>query len=227
MGDQRGHYSFVQHLLDDQEDSREVIDEHSESEEEEEVTSCTSRVTTINMVIVDFLKVKKNKCLLEKSQMPGMKERKKKATGELIALLEGKFATTFNEKQMGKKLLNLKQKLKEKMDLNKTGNRKIVLKKWEQDLAELCKTDINPVFNNIPMGTSSSLTTTNAATTSSTLSQLKATLKVAKPSKPPAVLEEMETDETAHLTTAELTRLVLLQQHRYYKLKEAKLLKEV
>ena len=55
-----------------------------------------------------------------------------------------------DEKQIWKKIANMKSQVKKKTDGMQTGNRKIVLVSWEQDLYNIFKGDENPTITKMP-----------------------------------------------------------------------------
>ena len=98
-----------------------------------------------------FVKLlKKNPVLLNKSQVPSIKQAKSKAAAEVLKALEKNLALQMTEKALMKKVNNMKTKLREKTDLTKTGNKKIKLVTWEKELLALLNADSNPVFSQIP-----------------------------------------------------------------------------
>lgn len=44
----------------------------------------------------------------------------------------------------------MKNDIKKKVDTNATGNKRIVLKKWENELIDLMNKGTNPVFSKVP-----------------------------------------------------------------------------
>ena len=75
--------------------------------------------------------------MLNKSQTPEIKNKKEIAMKDVIYQYQCIFLINMTEKAFFKKINNTKQKLKTKTDLNKTGNKKIILKAWEREFLEL------------------------------------------------------------------------------------------
>lgn len=87
--------------------------------------------------------------ILEKSQVPEVKRKKKAAIQEMI-LFEENFAIPINSRQLLKKINNMKTRLKKKTDKNRTGNKPIILNTWEKELFTLLQGDTNPVISKVP-----------------------------------------------------------------------------
>jgi len=49
-----------------------------------------------------------------------------------------------------KKINNIKTEVQKKADLNKTGKKKIVFKKWENEVLAMMSSETNPTFSRIP-----------------------------------------------------------------------------
>lgn len=92
----------------------------------------------------------KHKSVLQKSQIPSVKKAKDDALRQLREDWEAETGKLISEKQISKKINNMKMKIKKKTDLNKTGNRKVKLSKWEQIFFELLEGDKNPTCAKIP-----------------------------------------------------------------------------
>ena len=71
----------------------------------------------------------------------------------LLKTLENEYAlslgTRLTATQLLKKINNMKNEIKKKIDKNTTGNKKIILKDWEKEFLELLQADENPVFTKI------------------------------------------------------------------------------
>lgn len=87
--------------------------------------------------------------LLSKSQLPEIKNKKKKAIEDIINFYIQDGTETFNADQITKKVSNLKQKVKAKADANTTGNNPIDLKPSEKLLWELIAAADNPAITEI------------------------------------------------------------------------------
>jgi hypothetical protein len=105
---------------------------------------------TVNetMVFADLLS--QNAILLEKSQLPGVREKKKEAIARVIKAYHASQGKKIDEKQIFKRISNLKARLRKKTDKNRTGNRRIKIQPWENQLLHLMKAEENPVFNKLP-----------------------------------------------------------------------------
>lgn len=95
-------------------------------------------------------KIKQNKYLLEKSQLPSIKNKKKQTIEECVKEIKQKFGIELTGKNIIKKIANMKCRIKNKIDINKTGNKKINLKNWETDLSQLLCANSNPSTNKLP-----------------------------------------------------------------------------
>nr|XP_047123930.1 uncharacterized protein LOC124806799 [Hydra vulgaris] len=95
----------------------------------------------------------------------------------------------------------MKTRLKKKSDIHRTGNKPIKLSASEVKLANLLDTEKNPTFTQIDGNTSS-----------------QASRSIPKRLKLPG-----ETKETTKWTNTELQRVVMLEQLKYYRLKNLKL----
>ncbi|CAH1106802.1 unnamed protein product [Psylliodes chrysocephalus] len=125
--------------------------------------------------------------------------------------------------QLKKLLNNMKSSVKKKTDILATGNKKIKLLEWEKVFLRLMKSDENPVFVKVPgdvdIGAQSSTANKNLVQNISPISVdiADATTKVIQHTPKKRKLQS-ETEETAHLSTSELQRLVLLEQLRLTRL---------
>lgn len=100
-----------------------------------------------DFVFVSLLK-KHGSSLLEKSQAPNAKIRKKEAIQVLIPLLAEK-GYIYTETQIKKKIENMKSRLKKKIDSKKTGNEKINLKTSEKLLMDILDGYDNPSISRL------------------------------------------------------------------------------
>lgn len=113
------------------------------SEEENNNISCESQLGFVHM-LRDF------PVLLSKSQTPAVRLSKSKALEAIKKQWELNFGSQITTSQMYKKINNMKSRLKKKTDINRTGNKKIVLQDWEKILLEIMEGDTNPVLTKIP-----------------------------------------------------------------------------
>lgn len=95
-----------------------------------------------------FIKLlKEYPVLLNKSQLPKIKERKAVAIKELGTKYKEVSGLELNEKQLTKKINNMKNDVKAKSDVMKTGNKPIILKDWEKMLLQLLEAGTNPTYS--------------------------------------------------------------------------------
>lgn len=84
--------------------------------------------------------------VLEKSHLPSSKQKRSKAIGEIQMRLETEAGVSLDGNQILKRFNNMKTRVKAKVDTNKTGNKKIVLKPWEEELQKFIEGDSNPAI---------------------------------------------------------------------------------
>lgn len=90
--------------------------------------------------------IKEFPIILEKSNVPQMKRKRSAAIIEIKGRIEGELGLQISEFQIWKKLQNMKTRIKRKSDVNKTGNKKIVLKDWEKEFLDFLEADSNPAI---------------------------------------------------------------------------------
>jgi len=100
--------------------------------------------------LVFVLLLKKYPVLLEKSNIPSVRQQKKITYPTLITELKDKLNNILSERALIKKINNMKYQVKTKSDLNETGNKPIVLLEWEKIFLELVKSKTNPTFSKVP-----------------------------------------------------------------------------
>jgi len=99
-----------------------------------------------------FMKIiEKFPILLNKSQIPSIKAKKEKAFKEAIEKIKEMIGQEFDVKGLGKKISRMKADVKSKIDMNRTGNKKIHLKAWEKVMADLLGRDSNPSILKVPV----------------------------------------------------------------------------
>ncbi|KAJ4442116.1 hypothetical protein ANN_11982 [Periplaneta americana] len=91
-----------------------------------------------------------HKILCSKSQLPKIRDEKERSVSVLRNEFLKHVGKDITEKQLKKKIQNMKTEVKKKTDKNATGNKKVVLKDCEKILLDLLSSDENPVFNKIP-----------------------------------------------------------------------------
>lgn len=118
-----------------------MSDTHSEGEGSEDVS-------TEMMFIAE--KIQAFPQILEKSQVPAMKQKKTAALTEIVKEYVTLFGKEMDIKAFMKKVNNMKTRLKKKTDKNRTGNKPIRLLFWEKVMLKAMDADINPVLSRVP-----------------------------------------------------------------------------
>lgn len=104
----------------------------------------TTNSESINLVMVSI--IKDHPVLVEKSQLPTTKERKARALHEAKSRISTNTGKNMTEKQILKKISNMKVHVKKITDGKQTGNRKIIMCPWEQQLYDILQWDANPTI---------------------------------------------------------------------------------
>lgn len=120
----------------------EKVDEAMHVEDEEKSSEEDAGGNNDDLTFLRVLK-KSGKCLVEKSQTPAMKEKKKTALKEMTVQLLDR-GLEFNENQIKKKVENMKARLKKKIDSKKTGNVPIALTGTDKLLMDILEGNENP-----------------------------------------------------------------------------------
>lgn len=161
-----------------------------------------------------------HKVLFDKSQLPLIRKKKENSLIEMQESYQTIYGKSINVKQLKKKIQNMKNELKKKTDMKATGNKKIVLKDWEKKLLDIIdKDDKNPTMHKIPGAAATGLKPLE----NMEIQKPAEERRLVRPPPPPSYiitpskpkknkLEGKETDETAKLCTADLQRIVLLEQ---------------
>lgn len=102
-------------------------------------------------VIFVTISQKCGSALLEKSQTPAIRAKKKVAIKSMIKHLSDR-GLPHTEIQVKKKLENMKSRLKKKVDTKKTGNLPITLKPWEKILFDTMHGIDNPSIGRLKCG---------------------------------------------------------------------------
>ncbi|CAH1110533.1 unnamed protein product [Psylliodes chrysocephalus] len=170
--------------------------------------------------------------ILEKSQTPKIKARKDEAIRNVTRKYEVTFGKALDSKGFLKKINNMKERLKIKTDLNKTGNKPIKLLEWEKKLLKAMEGDSNPTIGKIggalQVGIKDGSTQHRVSEASTTRKETETAIKPQSsstktvesplPTRKKTPIEKYETNETKGLTTKELQRLVLLEQYQTTKI---------
>ena len=97
--------------------------------DDQPVVKCDQQVSAVLVKIIQ-----KHPVLLDKSQLPSSKGKKWKALQDAKATIATNTGKSMDDKQILKKVTNMKVQVKKKTDANETGNRTINLCSWEKDL---------------------------------------------------------------------------------------------
>ncbi|CAH2001648.1 unnamed protein product [Acanthoscelides obtectus] len=123
----------------------------------------------------------------------------------------------------------MKTEIKKKFDINKTGNQVIIYKSWEKLLMEMLEIHKNPIFKKIPgavsVGANESITLAESST--SAISDTLAPSSAKEITIPAKKIEKshLPETETQKLSTAELQRLVLLEQLKCCRMQQEEIIK--
>lgn len=216
----------------------------SESSSLENLTPVGDQMSFISVL-------KRNTILLDKSQKPETKSLKETAIKNFAIQYAELTGKTVEKGKILKKLSNMKKRVKEKTDLKKTGNKKIKLSSWENEMFNLLQGDINPVFSKVSGATSIGFGSSNPTCSTSMLESCdvvsQATPVVMPKTHLPKIFSSssanvisksiigkkakvvlpQETEETLALSNEELQRLVLLEQLAVLRLQKQKLQSEI
>jgi hypothetical protein len=110
---------------------------------DQETPSCNKQKTFVNLL-------KDVPVLLSKSQIPSFKERKLVASEKFILAYQKRSGLKLTKDQLSKKINNMRNSVKAKSDVKKTGNKPIKLTDWEQDFLDLVDSESNPSFSRVP-----------------------------------------------------------------------------
>ncbi|XP_069678821.1 uncharacterized protein [Periplaneta americana] len=98
-----------------------------------------------------FVKILKcHKDILCKSQLPESKKRKSTAMAAVREELKNEFDFSLTENQIFKKIRNMKNRIKNKVALGRTGKKSLKMKDWEKTFLELVKEETNPSLTGAP-----------------------------------------------------------------------------
>lgn len=137
-------HSLVPSVPDDQQTQFSLP---NDSDEEEEEGDGQLDAKDEDFIFVQVLK-KHGKVLLEKSQTPAIRSKKKVAEENVNREL-AKFGVLYTDLQTKKKIENIKGRLKKKLDSKKTGNIPVNLKPHERLLADLLDYTDNPSISRL------------------------------------------------------------------------------
>ncbi|KAG8253210.1 hypothetical protein J6590_040869, partial [Homalodisca vitripennis] len=186
-----------------------------------------------------FVKILKQfPVILEKSMIPECKRKRSCAMLEIKKLVEAEFKVCMTEGQLWKKIQNMKARIKKKADVNRTGNKKVVLKSWEEEFLNFMEADSNPSNVRMAGGMAAGVKPlTSLANEESDgdfsdeeemeevcLLQSAKKRKIETDASTSVQTSHSkkrsnlpETEETKQLSTPNLQRLVLLEQLKYFR----------
>ncbi|KAG8304861.1 hypothetical protein J6590_084395 [Homalodisca vitripennis] len=124
------------------------------------VVLVVSRVTTKQVMACDkgnnpqlenqasFISIiKEYPVILEKSNIPSIKNKRNRTIEEIQNRIDNELGLHLDSSQILKKFNNMKSRVKSKADTNKTGNKKVILKPWEEELLNFIEGDTdNPAI---------------------------------------------------------------------------------
>ena len=90
-----------------------------------------------------------NPVLLDKSQIPDIKTKKQRSLIVARQHLQVNCGKVFDEKQIPKRIANMKARVKRKCDMKQTGNKRVELCGWEKDMYKLLEGDSNPMITKL------------------------------------------------------------------------------
>ncbi|KAG8270710.1 hypothetical protein J6590_079054 [Homalodisca vitripennis] len=91
--------------------------------------------------------IKEYPVILEKSNIPSIKNKRNRAIEEIQNRIDNELGLHLDSSQIWKKFNNMKRRVKSKADTNKTGNMKVILKPWEEELLNFIEGDTdNPAI---------------------------------------------------------------------------------
>lgn len=120
---------------------------YSSGSESENDNECTGTGTNELKFIADEVRARPS--ILAKSQVPSMKRKKDLAISQVLQKYKSIFGKEIEAKMFLKKVNNMKTRLKKKTDLNQTGNKKIKLVAWEEQLLAAMQGESNPIIARI------------------------------------------------------------------------------
>lgn len=104
-----------------------------------------------NIPAVTFVNIlREHTVLFNKSQLPNIRKGKSEALLQIQIKLQSMCGKNIETSAITKKINNMKMRVKQKCDINKTGNKKIILKDWESIIHDLLDGDSNPTITQIP-----------------------------------------------------------------------------
>ncbi|KAF6207350.1 hypothetical protein GE061_018591 [Apolygus lucorum] len=174
------------------------------------------------LIIDAMVEARVQEAMRQMAAPASVKAKKAAAVRTIIYAFHKQTGQTFDEKQVLKKINNMKSKIKTKSDAKRTGNKKIKLAKWEQQFLELLQEEDNPTIALIPgacqagfsgAGMDAAEGTDTLAGNNSKGTATCATISTSRylqqtPAKPAkrttSELRELETDETRKLSTGDL-----------------------
>ncbi|KAG8265048.1 hypothetical protein J6590_103580 [Homalodisca vitripennis] len=94
---------------------------------------------------ISIIGLKEYPVILEKSNIPSIKNKRNRAIEEIQNRIDNELGLHLDSSQILKKFNNIKSRVK--ADTNKTGNKKVILKPWEEELLNFIEGDTdNPAI---------------------------------------------------------------------------------
>jgi hypothetical protein len=158
--------------------------------------------------------------LFEKSQTPQSKRKKDQALNDFSNLYGSQTGNVLNKSKIMKRIANVKHRTKEKIDINKTGNKKIKLTQYENIISELLRKDENPTI--CQLNGAMEVGTASIKFPCKPIKDKKVESKVIFCSTPRTIAKEKE-KKPEQMKLEDLQRKVLMEQLKYLQLKNARL----
>lgn len=174
-------------------------------QEEESAVNEDDKGKQLNFVEI----IVKYPVLFDKSQLPIVKEKKSKAAQKAIEDLKTLHCQIYTEKTLMKKLSRIKNDVKIKSDRNKTGNKKVILKIWEELVLKLLGANDNPTICQVQGAASVGfgtlcVTAKPNQVTAMTIAKSSNTTTKAKPS---STITQLTTDPTPNHTNTNIAKV--------------------
>ena len=106
---------------------------------------------------------KKHPVLVDKFQLASSKEKQLRALQDAKATIATNTGKNMDDKQILKKVANIKAQVKKKTDANETANRTINLCSWEKDLFDVLRGEENPTIKKMASAISAGVCSSSCA----------------------------------------------------------------
>ncbi|XP_055628489.1 uncharacterized protein LOC129769969 [Toxorhynchites rutilus septentrionalis] len=187
-----------------------------DTDKDEDKSRWGASETSGDEIFVRVLKLY-GKVLLEKSQVPEVKRKKKTALKVVEEQLLIQYGISMSGKQISKKVQNLKARIKEKTDTKATGNKKITLKSHETDFFNIMGGIENPSVSKRCYGVSFGSTTSLAGPSISEDSTLYDVENMDETDPIPSTEEHLNDTLSTKIRTNVTQRAILEQQLKLIK----------